>query len=170
VLCRHSTAPQRIPRRRFHTWDEAFIASDQLGIADRFGDDWLVWPGGLARNNELPGEPDATGREFTAVDFLQRALQLVLNFADSLSARTRTHVIAPTPPDPTAEWLQVVRWGVVRCWQRWPTLAPEAIRSGDLSHVLDAIREALDYEHRPDHRRFWLLLSLETATARGNHL
>ena len=34
-------------------------------------------------------------------------------------------------------------------------------------HALDAIREALDYEHRPDHRRFWLFLSLETATVRG---
>ena len=32
---------------------------------------------------------------------------------------------------------------------------------------LDAIRDALDYEHRPDHRRFWLFLSLVTATVRG---
>jgi len=54
-------------------------------IADRSADDWLVWAGGLARNDELPGEPNTTGREFTAVDFLRRALQLVLNFADSLA-------------------------------------------------------------------------------------
>jgi uncharacterized protein with NAD-binding domain and iron-sulfur cluster len=45
--------------------------------------------------------------------------------------------------------------------------APEAISSVSLNHVLDAIRAALDYEHRPDQRRFWLFLSLETATVRG---
>ena len=55
-----------------------------------------------------------------------------------------------------------------RCWRRLAKpLAPESIPSGALNHVLDAIREALDYEHRPDHRRFWLFLSLETATVRG---
>ena len=68
-----------------HSWDQALIPSDSLGIADRSDDDWLVWAGGLARNDELPGEPNTTGREFTAVEFVRRALQLVLNFADSLA-------------------------------------------------------------------------------------
>ena len=145
------------PEAPIHTWDQAFIPSDHLGIADRLGDDWLVWPGGLARNDELPGEPNTTGREFTAVDFLRRALRLVLNFADSLSAS-----------DEETEWLAVVRWGAVAMLAMLAKpLAPGSIPSGMLDHVLDTIRDALEHEHRPDHRRFWLFLSLETATARG---
>jgi len=42
------------------------------------------------------------------------------------------------------------------------TAAPEL-----LGTVLDAIRGALDYEKRPEHKRSWLLMSLVTATARG---
>jgi uncharacterized protein with NAD-binding domain and iron-sulfur cluster len=156
------------PESPIQTWDQAFIPSDQLGIADRLNEEWLVWPGGLARNDELPGEPNATGREFTAVDFLRRALGLVLNFADSLSAPDGHAHDRPDSPDSTAQWLKVVRWGVVAMLATLAKpLAPESIPSGALNHVLDAIREALDYEHRPDHRRLWLFLSLEIATARG---
>ena len=155
-----------------HSWDQALIPTDRLGIADRSADDWLVWAGGVARNDELPGEPNTTGREFTAVDFLRRALQLVLNFADSLAESGDDGPARPDgrpdSPDSTTEWLQVVRWGVVAMLATLAKpLAPEAIQAGALSRPLDAIREALDYEHRPDHRRFWLFLSLETATVRG---
>jgi uncharacterized protein with NAD-binding domain and iron-sulfur cluster len=147
------------PDAPIHTWDQAFIPSDHLGIADRLDDEWLVWPGGLARNDELPGEPNATGREFTAVDFLRRALRLVLNFADSLSG---------SDGGAQTEWLAVVRWGVVAMLAMLAKpIAPGSIPSGTLDHVLDTIRDALDHEHRPDHRRFWLFLSLEMATARG---
>jgi len=131
-------------------------------------DGWLVWPGALARNDELPGEPNATGREFTAVDFLRRALQLVLNFADSLTESGEDANEGPDAPNSTTELIQVVRWGVVAMLATLAKpLAPEAIQAGLLGRPLEAIREALDYEHRPDHRRFWLLLSLETATVRG---
>ncbi|MGO8851466.1 FAD-dependent oxidoreductase [Mycobacterium sp.] len=156
------------PKAPIQSWDQAFLPSDHLGIADRLDDKWLVWSGGLSRNGELPGEPNATGREFTAVYFLRRALQLVLNFADSLPAPDGDADHLPESPHPTAEWLQVVRWGVMAMLASLAKpLAPGAIPSGSLNHVLDAIRDALDYEHRPDHRRFWLFLSLETATARG---
>ena len=36
-----------------------------------------------------------------------------------------------------------------------------------LEHALDAIRDAIDYENRPDHRRSWLLVSLVVAVVRG---
>ncbi len=156
------------PTAPIQTWDQAFIPSDHLGIADRLDDEWLVWPGGLACNDGLPGEPNTTGREFTAVDFLRRALQLVLNFTDSLPNPDEKTDLLTDSHDSTWEWLQVVRWGMLAMLATLAKpLAPEAVPSGALNHVLDAIREALDYEHRPDHRRFWLFLSLETATARG---
>ena len=44
------------------TWDQALIPGDNLGLADRFGSDWLMWLGTFTRNGGLPGEPDATGR------------------------------------------------------------------------------------------------------------
>jgi uncharacterized protein with NAD-binding domain and iron-sulfur cluster len=156
------------PEAPIHRWDQALIPADSLGIADRMDDGWLVWPGALARNDELPGEPNATGREFTAVDFLRRALQLVLNFADSLTESGEGANEGPDAPNSTTELIQVVRWGVVAMLATLAKpLAPEAIQAGLLGRPLDAIREALDYEHRPEHRRFWLLLSLETATVRG---
>ena len=155
------------PEAPIHSWDQAFVPSDHLGIADRFDDDWLVWPGGLARNDELPGEPGATGREFTAVDFLRRALRLVLDLADSLPLPD-ADAQGPTAADSTAEWLQVVRWGILAMLATLAKpLGRETISNASMTHVLDAIREALDYEHRPDHRRFWLFLSLQTATVRG---
>ncbi len=153
------------PESPIRTWDQAFVPADHLGIADRFDEEWLVWPGKLARNEEIPGEPDATGREFTAIDFLRRALRLVLNFAESLPAPAQG---AHDPSDSAAQWLQVVRWGVLAMLAALAKpIAPEGVPSAGLNRVLDAIRAALDYEHRPDHRRFWLFLSLETATARG---
>lgn len=159
--------PTTDPTSPIQTWDQAFIPADHLGIADRFDHEWLVWPGRLARNCELPGEPNSTGREFTAIDFLRRALRLVLNFADSLSELDDDHH-PPASRDATREWLQVVRWGVLAMLATLTKpITPNAIPSAELNHVLDAIRAALDYEHRPDHRRFWLFLSLETATARG---
>jgi uncharacterized protein with NAD-binding domain and iron-sulfur cluster len=151
-----------------HHWEQAFIPSDRLGIADLFGDKWLVWPGDFARNDELPGDPNASGREFTAVDFLRRALQLVLDFANSLSTPAEEADERAHSPGPTTEWLRVVRWGVMAMLATLTKpLVPEMNPSEALNHVLEAIREALDYEHRPDHRRLWLFLSLETATARG---
>lgn len=156
------------PEAPIHTWDQAFIPADYLGIADRFGEEWLLWPGMLARNNDLPGEPNATGREFTVIDFLRRALQLVLNFADSLPTAEQDAERVADSSDSTTEWLQVVRWGALAMLATIAKpIAPEAIPPVGLHHVLEAIREALDDERRPEHRRFWLFLSLVTATARG---
>ncbi|MGH3642123.1 MAG: FAD-dependent oxidoreductase [Mycobacterium sp.] len=153
------------PGAPIHTWDQALIPADSLGIADPIADDWLVWTGGLARNDELPGESKATGREFTAIEFLTRALRLILEFAESLKDSGEDD---PDSLSSTTQWLDVVRCGVVAMLA---TLvkphAPEAIRADVLSRTLAAVREALDYEGRPDHRRIWLLLSLETATIRG---
>jgi uncharacterized protein with NAD-binding domain and iron-sulfur cluster len=150
-------------------WHQALIPADTLGMADKHGDDWLVWNGGFSRNDEVPGEPDGTGRELTVADFLRRALDLVLNFAESLSEATDTGVDRPTSTESgTARWIEVVRWGVVATLATLTKpLPPAAIQAGLLGRPIEAVREALDYEHRPDHRRLWLLVSLLAATVRG---
>lgn len=153
------------PSAPVQTWDQALIPSDNLGMAERWGDDWLVWLGGFARNDELPGEPDTTGREVTVVGFVRRALQLVLDFADSLREPGLTLTTSAQPPSPVADAL---RRGVGAALI---TLADARAGAGIGPHllddVLDAIRRALDHGRRPEHRRIWQLLSLVTATARG---
>ena len=97
------------PAAPIHDWDQAFVPADNLGLADRWGSDWLVWPGRFSRNDELPGEPDATGREMTVVDFLRRALQLLLDFADSVSMCNRTRPRAVDVPRSAADTASMVR-------------------------------------------------------------
>jgi uncharacterized protein with NAD-binding domain and iron-sulfur cluster len=157
------------PAAPIRTWDQAMVPSDSLGMADQWGNDWLVWPGRFARNDELPGEPDATGRELTVVGFLRRALQLILDFSESLGELAADGLVLSTSPETTAaRWIEVLRRGTLATLTVLASpLPPEAIRAGLLGRPLDAIREALECEHRPDHKRFWLLLSLLTATARG---
>jgi uncharacterized protein with NAD-binding domain and iron-sulfur cluster len=157
------------PETPIRTWDQAIVPADNLGMAERWGDDWLVWAGRLARNDELPGEPHATGRELTVVGFIRRALQLILDFSESLGETTAGGLVLSTSPDTTStRWIEVVRRGALATLVALANpLPPEAIRAGVLGQPLDAVREAIEYEHRPDHKRFWLLVSLLTATVRG---
>ena len=157
------------PVAPIRTWDQAMVPSDSLGMADRWGNDWLVWPGRFSRNEELPGEPDAPGGELTVVGFLRRALQLILDFSESLGELAADSLVLSTSPETTsARWIEVLRRGTLATLTVLASPLPsEAIRAGLLGRPLDAIREALDCGHRPDHKRFWLLLSLLTATARG---
>jgi uncharacterized protein with NAD-binding domain and iron-sulfur cluster len=157
------------PAAPIRTWDQAIIPADNLGMADRSGDDWLVWPGRFARNDELPGEPHATGRELTVVGFIRRALQLIVDFSDSLGETTSGALVLSTSPDTTStRWIEVVQRGARATLAALTNpLPPDAIRAGLLGRPLDAVREAIEYEHRPDQRRFWLLISLLAATVRG---
>jgi uncharacterized protein with NAD-binding domain and iron-sulfur cluster len=157
------------PAAPIRTWDQAMIPADNLGMADRSGNDWLVWPGRFARNDEVPGEPDATGRELTVVGFLRRALQLILDFSGSLGGTTAGGLELSTTPDaPSTRWVEVVQRGALATLATLANpLPPEVVRTGLLGRPSDAVREAIEYERRPDHRRFWLLISLLTATVRG---
>lgn len=164
-LDRENTDPG-CPIRR---WDQALVPAEELGMADRFGDDWLIWSGNFSRTRELPGEPGATGRELTVIDFAARTVRLLLDFAESLSAATGKDLSLSAGPQPeSADWIAAVRRAALA------TLAalieprtPEAANAGFLTEALAAVREALDYERRPDHKRMWLLMSLLAATARG---
>jgi uncharacterized protein with NAD-binding domain and iron-sulfur cluster len=156
------------PETPIRTWEQAMIPSYDLAVTDRTHDDWSVWLGSFARNDELPGEPDATGRELTVVGFLGRALQLILDFADSLRETPPTGPALSTSPDPPAHVrsIDVVRRGVIAGLVALadPSQRPE---SGLLDSVLNAIRVGLADDQRPDRKRVWQLLSLVTATVRG---
>ena len=92
--------PRTDPAAPVLTWDQALIPADNLGLAERWGAGWLVWLGTFTRNDELPGEPGGTGREMTAVGFLQRALGLVIDFAESIRDPLPNGLILSSSPDP----------------------------------------------------------------------
>ena len=151
------------------TWDQALIPAEELGMADRFGDDWLIWSGKFSRTPELPGEPGATGRELTVLDFAVRALRLLMDFAESLSAASGKDLTLSASPKPeSADWIAAVRRAAMATLAALiePRTA-EGSAAGFLTEALDAVREALDYERRPEHKRMWLLMSLLAATTRG---
>ena len=164
--------PTTDPASPVRTWDVAIVPADNPGLAEQWGAGWLTWLGTHPRNDTLPGEPGATGREITAVEFVQRALQLVIAFTDSLRDAAPAHMQMTTSREPapvsSTTTVKAVQRGILAALL---ALAQPEVRKGPpnemLEHAVMAIREAIDYENRPDHRRSWLLISLVVAAVRG---
>ena len=156
------------PAAPIRTWEQALIPGDKLGLADKMGSDWLLWLGTFARNDERPGEPGGTGREMTVPHFLSRAMQLVADFAASLRDAPQVGLVLSSYPDPphTTRWYETVQEAMIAVLL---VLADPTVGSPAdlLERALDAIRRNLNYEHRADHKRSWLLMSLIIAVIRG---
>ncbi|HET9876336.1 MAG TPA: FAD-dependent oxidoreductase, partial [Mycobacterium sp.] len=158
------------PAAPIKAWDQAMIPGDNLGLADNFDGDWLMWLGTFTRNDGLPGEPDSLGREMTVLEFTRRALRLVRDFAESQHGTVPAGLVLSTSADPplTARWIDAVAGAASSALL---ALADPKAAQSPLTRLIEdalgAVRDALDYEHRPDHKRSWLLLSLMTAVIRG---
>lgn len=161
------------PTAPIQRWDQALIPADNLGLADRWGDDWLAWLGTFTRNDELPGEPHSTGREITAVGFLRRAAQLLVDFTRSLRNTEPAGMLLSTsqrlPCADTA--IDAVQRAALAALS-----APSAMMTAGspvqtpvklLDVAVEAVGQTLDCQHRPDHNRSWLLVSLVVAVIRG---
>jgi uncharacterized protein with NAD-binding domain and iron-sulfur cluster len=160
------------PDAPIQTWDQALIPADNLGLADQLNSEWLLWLGTFGRNDLSPGDPLRDGREMTAVGFMQRALQLVLDFTDSIRGADPSGLSlsasADPPPSRTSRSVDVVQRGVLAAILAITDGAASGHPQTELlEHTLDAVRDALDYENRPEHRRSWLLISMVTAVVRG---
>jgi uncharacterized protein with NAD-binding domain and iron-sulfur cluster len=160
------------PGAPIRTWDQALIPGDNLGLADRLDSEWHKWLGTFTRNDSLPGEPGGTGRAMTAVGFVERALQLVLDFSESIRESAPAGLVmsstSATPRVQSAQSVDALQRGILAALLAVadPEMSP-GTPAVALEQALDAIRVALDYEHRPDHRRSWLLISMVTAVVRG---
>ena len=115
-----------------------------------WGDGWLTWLGTHPRNDKLPGDPDSTGRELTAVAFVERALDLVLAFTDSLRDAAPGRLMLMR----VARILRRCRRRLPstrQCGPRWQrywqcgTAVREAPPTEILEHAVLAIRDAIDY-------------------------
>ncbi|MBI3228341.1 MAG: FAD-dependent oxidoreductase [Mycolicibacterium cosmeticum] len=164
--------PTTDPDAPIHAWQQAMIPADDLGLAEHSGDDWSTWLGTFARDQRLPGDPAGSGREMTAVGFVQHALQLILDFTMSLDELSPAGLLmsstADTPPRPLSRIASDVTRGAAAALAALlePGLV-EGTPSDILDRTLEVIHQAIDDEQQVDRRRIWLLISLVTAVVRG---
>lgn len=155
------------PAAPIQTWDQAFVPANDVGATDRWQGEWRLWLGRFTGNEELPGEPDAPDTELSVTRFVERALQLLLDFSASLRSMGDAALTLSASEEPPAQQrtLDTVQRAVLAALIA--LTSPRPPDTGALTHALDAIRETLDYERRADHRLSWTLLSLVTAIVRG---
>jgi uncharacterized protein with NAD-binding domain and iron-sulfur cluster len=155
------------PLAPVRTWDQAFVPANDVGAADRWHGQWQVWLGRFTGNDELPGEPEPPTGELTVVHFVQRALQLILDFSDSLRAMGDGGLTLSVSAEPPAVNRSLDAVGRAVAAALSALADPRTTQVGPLNGALDAIRDTLDYERRADHRLAWTLLSLLIAIVRG---
>ncbi len=97
-----------------HHWYQAIIPADNPGVADWWDSGWMTWLGTHPRDDNLPGDPDSTGREITAVDFVEKALRLVLAFADSLREADRGPLLSTSTATATGGHVAIDCSGAAR--------------------------------------------------------
>ncbi len=162
-----ATTDPTVPIR---TWNQAFIPANDVGATDRWNDEWQLWLGRFSGNDELPGEPDGPSGDLDVVHFVQRALQLILDFADSLQAMGDTGLTLSASAEMPSKKrsLDMVRRAVLAVSAALANPQPTNDEQVDqLTRALEAVRTTLDYERRTDHRLSWILLSLVLTITRG---
>jgi uncharacterized protein with NAD-binding domain and iron-sulfur cluster len=160
------------PSAPIRAWREAIVPADNPGLADQWDGEWLTWLGTHPHNEALPGEAESTGRDMTVVEFIERALELVVSFTESLrdaapGALSLTPSADPTPP-PVSPTITTVQRGLLAALL---ALADPDLTQSKLTEILgrtvDAVRDEMDLENRLDHKRGWQLISLVIAAVRG---
>lgn len=162
------------PTAPIWNWDQAVIPADNPGLADHGGPTWSTWLGTHPVDGHLPGEAGSAGREMTVLSFVERAVELLQAFAQSLIREngTGSSLSLSALPGPDSAHLARSEASLARAVAAvMVSLAdPHAnldSLGGGLDQALSAVRDAIDYERRDDHRRSWLLASLLTAAVRG---
>ena len=172
--------PNRDPEAPIRTWRDAMVPATRVGLEERHDHSWSHWMGDFAPNDELPGEPDTAGGPMTVVNFLQRSLRLLADFAGSLAPAPSSPVVlsaSPRPPRPTdtiGPVIAVAAGAAAALLDGWAALTSSPPASGTpmLASVDDALadlRAAIDRTTRGDEptRRAAHLFSVVLATARG---
>jgi uncharacterized protein with NAD-binding domain and iron-sulfur cluster len=77
--------PTTDPHAPILTWRDAMQPAGTIGLEDRDGNAWHHWLARFAPNDLEPGDPDAATRPSSLLDYALRALQLVIDFAESVA-------------------------------------------------------------------------------------
>ncbi len=161
--------PTTDPGAPIQRWDQALIAADNPGVADHWGNAWSVWVGTHPHDDKQPGDPNGPSDETTAVSVIERALKLVLAFADSIRA---DDLADSALSDSSTPWSRGTS-GIVQRALLNAVRAVTAPRKSDLTpaqyldEALRAISAEIDREQEAGYRRSWLLMSLVGAVIRG---
>jgi uncharacterized protein with NAD-binding domain and iron-sulfur cluster len=161
--------PATDPDARLQTWTDAMLPAPALGLEDLHDGRWRHWLGTFSTNAASPGDPESDGRELTAVEFVARAVILVVDFLRSVpEPGAAGHETGPGPMGTAVEaavlaaLLEIVR----RTRGSSPDDDAELLRG--LDRALRLMRAAAtDAGDGPELRRTWGLISLITATVRG---
>ena len=173
--------PATDPDAPIRTWRDAMIPSGTVGLEDRRADGWHHWMGQFTTNDLLPGEPEGTAYEYTAMDILRRAIELVVDFLESLpdgDTPTGGLVLNLSPQAPSggsavAAGLRHVMLGAVleasAQVRRGLDRSGVASSVASLDRALAAAGEVLRdmTEEDPDLRRTWHLVAVLMSAARG---
>jgi uncharacterized protein with NAD-binding domain and iron-sulfur cluster len=169
------------PAAPIRTWRDAMLPAGMVGLEDRRLDGWHHWLGEFAANDLEPGEPEASGGEFSIRDVLRRALQLITDFFDSLpEEHLPSGVLALSgssdPPRAPGSVVAGLRVSVLAAMleasaQLDGALDRTSVASsvGALDRAITATNDALRslVEEDADLRRTWHLVAVLTATVRG---
>ena len=162
-----ATTDPTVPIR---TWNHAFVPANDVGATDRWNGEWQLWLGSFTGNDELPGDPDGPSEQLGVVHFLQRALQLILDFADSLKAMGDSGLTLSASAEMPSKQrsLDIVLRAALAASAVLANPQPATDTQVDLlTQALEAVRDTLDYERRTEQRLSWILLSLVLTITRG---
>jgi uncharacterized protein with NAD-binding domain and iron-sulfur cluster len=173
--------PLNDPIAPIQTWRDAMIPAETVGLEDRRGEGWHHWLGQFSPNDQLPGEPDATGREFSLADTLRRALQLIMDFLDSLpeDQMGSGEVVlsgfpaAPAGPNALLNGFRVTVFAAILeaaaqlrgVLDRSSVASSVAALDRAITATNDALRSLVSDD--ADLRRTWHLVAVMTAVVRG---
>lgn len=78
----------RPPGSPLATWDQAFKKASFVGAADRFQNDWSVWPIDFPEDSRNPGDPDTHDPSWDMWYYIERAFELMKSVLESLLGGT----------------------------------------------------------------------------------
>lgn len=166
------------PDAPIRTWRDAMLPAADVGLEDRFADQWRHWIGSFARNDLDPGDPIGWVGTPDIAELTRRGIQLILDFVSSLPtvgddpALTLTPTAsAPPRVDPMVEgahWAIVASLLEVMVRLEAPDPNVDGV-VGALTDVVTSVRDRLRtaVASDPSQRRMWHLISFVAATARG---